>query len=73
MCTEVEVTAPLVAVDPKADTQAPTTTSEGTATRIWVIEVDFEVVILSLSDFGCTGFLDLVDLVDPWERMPGVS
>ena len=71
MCTEVAVTAPLLAAAPKADTHAPTATSDAPAASVCVMTVDFEVVILSFLAFGCTGFLALVDLVEE-DKVPGV-
>jgi hypothetical protein len=66
--TVVAVTAPLVAVGPKAVTQSPTARSVAAADCVAVNVVDPDVVILRFSVFGATTLeafelLELLDLV----------
>jgi hypothetical protein len=64
--TVVAVTAPLVAVEPKALTQSPTARSVALADWVELTVVELEVVTVSFSVLGVTGFFDFV-LLEPFE------
>jgi hypothetical protein len=62
--TDVAVTAPLLAVLPKALTQSPTATAADVAVFVWVNVVEFDSVTLRLCVLGVAGFLLLAEVLD---------
>jgi hypothetical protein len=69
--TVVAVTAPLVAPGPNALTQSPTASSVDDADWVALTVVDFDVVIVSFSFLGATGFLLLLLVFEFEELRPG--
>jgi hypothetical protein len=61
MRTVDAVTAPLLAIAPRAFTQAPTARADEVTACVSLSVVDLDAVILSFCVFGAGGFFDLDD------------